>query len=132
MRICKDHWAKLRARIADLGLSHLVARDGKEAMAQMVAELEGHKDEKNHDPLMSCNWMIQSHAMKMGGLQLMMPKEDGEPRCPICEAWEHRHDGALPSDREVTLEDFENFWINGPTDSELVYCRKLGLVPNQQ
>lgn len=132
MRICKDHWLKLRNRITDLGLSHLVAKSGEEAHAQMVDELQGRDDKKNYDPLMSCNWMIVNHALEKGGLQVMMPKEDGTDRCPICEAWEHRHDSALPGDKEVTKEDFEDYWISGPTNAALAHARQLGLVPIQQ
>lgn len=132
MQICKDHWAKLRARIEELGLSHLVAQSGEDAHRQVVDELEGRKDEKAFDPLMSCNWMICNNAIRLGGIHLLMAKPDGSSLCPICEAWEHRHDGARPEDEPVTLEWFENYWITGPTDAALVHARNLGLVPVQQ
>jgi len=132
MQICKTHWQKLRDRIEALGLSHLVAKSGEEATKQMVEELEGSPDPKNYDPLMSCNWMIMSHAMELGGLQLMFADSSGAPKCPLCEAWEHRHDGMADHEPRITVEKFEEYWIDGPAAGALNYARELGLVPKQQ
>lgn len=117
MQICKEHWEKLRAAIEKRGLSHLVANSGEQAFENIISELSG--ENAPHDPLMSCNWMIHGQALERGGLYLMGQKEDGTAYCPICEAISH---GAGD----------EKFWIDGPAEAELTFCREQGLVPNVQ
>ena len=126
MRICQDHWDKLKAAIKDRGLDHLVAKSGEEAaamIAMITARLSG--DKSQYDPLVDCHWMISRKGLEEGGLYLMGQKEDGSPYCPICVALAH-----LPDD--VTLEEAVAYWIDGPANAALEHCRKLGLVPGVQ
>jgi hypothetical protein len=123
MKICQDHWGKLRAAIKERGIDHLVARTGKEAAENMKADLEGR--ERDYDPLMDCHWMITSRAVEHGGLYLMAPKEDGTEYCPICEALLHKPD-------DISVEQAEKYWIDGPADAALGLCREKGLVPGAQ
>lgn len=141
MKMCPAHWLKIRNRITELGLYHLVAKSGREAHAQMVAELEGREEKKDYDPLMSCHWMITNRALEMGGLGMMMQPPPGEGwidekgqshYCPICEAVRHRNDGKPENEPDATEEDVERFWIEGPTQAALSRARELGLVPKQQ
>jgi hypothetical protein len=71
-----------------------------------------------------------NHALELGGLSLMVLKPDGSECCPLCEAWDHRHDGR-EDEPEVTEESFERYWIIGPTDSAYHRCQELGLISKQ-
>jgi len=113
----------LRKAIEDRGLSHLVAKSGEEAFENMKAELQG-ESSGSYDLLMNCNWMICTAALKEGGLYLLSGKEDGTPYCPICEDVAHNP----PEEKE----EVETWWIDGPADSVLEYCRDEGLVPGVQ
>lgn len=77
-----------REAVDSRGMSSLVAKSGEEACAQMVAELEGEKDPKQFDPLISLNWHFSGEAIRCGGLYLMSPDPSGANDghwCPICE-----------------------------------------------
>ena len=111
MRICKSHWDKLRVAIRERGLEHLVAKSGQDAFENIKSELSGTKPD--YDPLMDCNNMIWSRGLECGGLRML-----AGDLCPICEA--------------VANGETESFWIDGPADSALQHCQKLGLVPKVQ
>jgi hypothetical protein len=123
MQICQIHWDKLRAAIKDRGIDHLGAKNAKQAYDDMEKQVLSIPSD--YDPLMSCNWMIQSKGLKMGGLYIMGQKDDGSHYCPICEAIVHK-----PDDAEVQW--VEDYWIQGPADAALEECRKLGLAPMVQ
>jgi hypothetical protein len=112
MKYCDKHWAALRAAIDERGLSHLVAADAKEVMGMMVAELEG-KPSEFVDPLMSASNMVMCRALEQGGLGAMALGEDGEERCPVCDA----------------MTRTEIAWTLGPADGALQACRDAGLIP---
>lgn len=113
MQFCTDHWDKLRAAIVSRGLDHLVAKDGKAAISNEIAKLNG--EEGKYDPLMSCHWMITNRALETGGMYLMFTKEDGTQYCPVCEA--------------VNVGGGEeSHWIDGPADAALAECKRRGLI----
>jgi hypothetical protein len=122
MKWCTEHWAQLRKAIEDLGLSHLVAKDGASAHANVVAELEAAAQgvdppQETYDPLMSSYWAISSRALQMGGLYLM----SGD-YCPLCELNKNcePHPDYQP--------DHAFHWIKGCTEAQLKYCQAQGLV----
>lgn len=121
MRICKDHWALCRQAIEDRGLSSLVARDGKEACDNAVADLEGEPDPKNErfDPLMSMNWHWYAVALQAGGLAMMGegPAENDGHLCPLCELDVHYAD-FNPAER-----------VNDVADQMAAWARGEGLIP---
>lgn len=105
MKFCQSHWDALRHRIDNRGLTHLIAKDGKVAVAQMAQQLQERDVTKDtFDPLMSAYWAIAGNVMKfldgagMNPLYLMSggdedkvdarygPKYEGRtwPRCPLC------------------------------------------------
>ena len=108
MKICQSHWDKLRARLDELGIGHLGAKSGEDAMKNIVTELEGRGAENDYDPLMDCNNMIFSQGLKVVGLGLMGQTEG----CPICES----------------VKLYEEDWINGPAQAAFAYCQAHGLV----
>lgn len=85
MKICDDHWGRLRDAIRERGIYHLVAQSGETAMRQMadVIETQG-MTLRNFDPLMAAHNMIISEALNAGGLAIMVRNDDGSERCPIC------------------------------------------------
>lgn len=112
MKYCDKHWAALRAAIDERGLSHLVSRDGKEAMEQMVAELKG-KGSEFIDPLMGAHNLVMIRSLEQGGLEAMAVDQEGNERCPVCDA--------------MTRTEFA--WTHGPADTMLEQCREAGLIP---
>ena len=114
MKICTDHWAKLRAAIHAKGMSHLGASSGEEAAERLKAELDGTATDSTFDPLMAANNMIWSRALEMGGLYLMTQKEDGTEYCPLCEVDIHGGNSAE--------------WIDGCTDFLRKSCEEKGLI----
>jgi hypothetical protein len=118
MKFCMPHWDALRKAIDDRGLTHLVAKDGATATANMAAELTGQKTAQHYDPLMDAHWMITGNALKMGGLYLMTADPDGNEYCPLCEVRKH---GGDPQE-----------WIDGCTDSILASCQERGLTAPKQ
>lgn len=122
MRICKDHWAMCRQAIEDRGMAGLVAKDGKTALDDTLADLQGEPDLKNErfDPLMSMHWHWMNNALQEGGLYLMGQTEDGSNDghyCPLCEYTKHAKgfDGSAA--------------IGLVADQMLEFARGEGLVP---
>lgn len=122
MKMCQPHWDELRKAIADRGLSHLVAKDGKVAIERVEDELRGTATDKTYDPLMDAHWMISGKALEMGGLYIMGEKHDGSQYCPLCEVDIHAKD----------IGENAQEWIKGCTDSILVHCQERKLVPSTQ
>lgn len=108
MKICQPHWDRLRAKLDELGIGHLGAKNGQDAIRNIVTELEGRGVENDYDPLMDCNNMIFAHGLRNVGLSLMC----GEDHCPICES--------------VRL--YEESWISGPAEAALEHCKTEGLI----
>ena len=128
MRICNDHWTKIRERIKALGIDHLGAQDSEQAAAEIEADIRGTAKPEDYDPLMSVNWMIVSRALDLGGLALLYANTDGTAQCPICEAWKHKDDNAPQGYPPIELDVFEHYWLDGPTDATYRECIKRGLV----
>lgn len=108
MRICQQHWDRLRAKLNELGIGHLGAKNGQDAMRNIVTELEGRGIENDYDPLMDCNNMIFAQGLRIVGLSLMAHNEG----CPICEA----------------MKLYEQDWIDGPAAAALKYCEEQKLI----
>lgn len=116
MRFCQPHWNALRGAIESRGLSHLIAANGRDAHARAVAELQGNAELSDYDPLMAAHWMIANRVLELGGLYLMTADY-----CPVCEAIKGH-------EKHMTREETEKYYIDGPADAVLQYCRENGLV----
>ena len=108
MRICQPHWDRLRAKLDELGIGHLGAKSGQDALRNIITELEGRSAENEYDPLMDCNNMICSEGLRTVGLSLMSQDE----QCPICKA----------------VKLYEQDWIDGPARAALEHCKKERLI----
>lgn len=121
MRVCKEHWKAMREAIDARGMSGLVAKDGKQAVDDMVAGLQQEPDPKNErfDPLMSLNWHWSGIAIQAGGLGMMGqgPESNDGHFCPICELASHYDD--FKPDAE----------IGNVADQMLEWARVEGLMP---
>lgn len=111
-----------RQAIENRGMSGLIAKDGKTALEDMVADFHGEPDPKHErfDPLMSMHWHWTNSAIREGGLYLMGETEDGSNDghyCPLCEYTKHAK-GFDAADA-----------IGLVADQMLDFARTNGLVP---
>lgn len=125
MKFCQPHWDKLRAAVESRGLGHLVAANGRDAHARAVAELQGHAEVDDFDPLMTAHWMIVGVVQQRVGLALFF----GDAICPVCEGIK-TNEGHVDAKlgRVYTPEEEESYWIDGPADAVLADAKRLGLV----
>ena len=125
MKMCQPHWDQLKKRIEELGLGHLGAKTGEQAVKDMDDALSDKEPTpESYDPLMSANWMIFGNAIKYGGFYLMGAKEDGSEYCPLCEVLK-----TYGKDEEGV--DMDQNWIKGCTDSIYNYCKEENLITPQ-
>lgn len=88
MNMCQDHWTRLRAKIEERGLGHLIARDGATAAAQMADQITRAEDDAtpvNFEPLLGAWAAIGSNVAKAVGpnaLYVLTGGADG-PQDPI-------------------------------------------------
>lgn len=117
MKFCQPHWDALRTAIESRGLGHLIAANGRDAAARLVAELKGNAEVDDFDPLMSAHNMIVSHAA-IGGPYIMFGDY-----CPVCEFCKH----VEPPPEGHRYATNEAYMIDGPADAALEYCRSKGI-----
>lgn len=116
MKICQEHWEKLRAAVKNKGLEHLVHKTGESAFESVVENLQGSGDEKkNFDPLMGANFAIWGQYVNDVGLAAFSNPDI----CPLCEV-------------EKSKPGLAENWIDGSTEDQLNQARKLGLVQGSQ
>jgi hypothetical protein len=79
MKICQQHWNTLRAKIEASPYAWMISSSRAEAVERAAKDIEDKLEPQNFDPLMACNIIVWTHAIKVGGLRMM--QYDG---CPIC------------------------------------------------
>ena len=156
--MCMEHWTAMRTKVEELGLSHLVASSGTEAVDRAVRELEAAQEgEKalasDFDPLMAMNWAFQGRVMETLGLGVMANREeqDGMPEnrddggfnhlCPLCVVRRdfdtHNTPTGKCSNSECNIEvkpgdkPWDKKWIDGCGDAQYQHAVELGLVKLQ-
>lgn len=124
MKFCQPHWDRLLEAIESRGLGHLIAANGREALARTVAEVEGKNDLSDYDPLMSAHWAIVSEA------QNWLAYSGGDPLslffgdvCPVCETLKTYP--PIPEGHRYASN--ESYFIDGPADAALEFCRANGI-----
>lgn len=122
MEFCTEHWDALKEAIDERGLSHLIAKDGERAVVNLQEELDSGLTIKNFDPLMSSHWAIVSNVFDAVGLDLMLPDEDGEERCPLC--FMNECHALYCEDENCEREDFDD-WIQYAADDSLEAWEQL-------
>lgn len=110
MKFCMPHWNKLKDKIEEQGMSHLISKNGHEIVERMK--------EGKFDPLMSCHNIILRNAVENGGTYLLKekPDSDDEHYCPLCELDKH---SKTPKSSE---------WIKLAVKEALEYCRENKLL----
>jgi hypothetical protein len=121
MKFCQPHWDRLKTAIESRGLGHLIAANGRDAIARMVADLEQRSELSDYDPLMSAHWKIVSVAEQYLGLSLYF----GEAICPLCEVLKVYP--PIPNGHRYASN--ESYFIDGPADAELDFAKENGLWP---
>lgn len=121
MKYCNHHWTMLRIAIDVRGLTHLVARDGAEAVKRLKSEADGTATPFTYDPLMAAHNMVIARALKLGGIGMLGTAPDGGEYCPVCEAMRGH---ASYQSAQIT----ERHYTDGPADAALAYCRESGLL----
>jgi hypothetical protein len=138
MRICQTHWDQMRAKLTELGIGHLGAKSGEQALANTEAQIErgpGFEVPNNEwDPLMSMNWNFFSRALDVIGLAAMAP----DFGCPLCHARASFDQHNTPTGRceepECTIyiapgsKPYDTDWIDGCGEVMRAEALRRGLV----
>lgn len=112
------HWEALRTAVESRGMGHLIAANGRDAAARMVAEIEGKAGADDFEPLMTAHNMIWSRALSEFGIGIM-----GD-YCPVCEFIK-----AYPPPPEGhRYKNNEEYFIDGPADAVLSIATERGLM----
>ena len=126
MRFCAFfHADELRGQVISKGMGGLIADDDGNVVERARAELAIAAPVATYDPLMVAHWAIVGKALEEGGVYLMFDRPgDGGEYCPLCEV-----EDAGVREGKVGLS---LAWMEGCTDSILVYCRQQGLLSKPQ
>jgi hypothetical protein len=120
MQFCQDHWDRLRAKIAERGLSALVPDSGEKAVANLREQLEGEPASvDNFDPLMGSMWAIVSNLMDTFGLVVLI-----DPGCPLCRANE-AHEAQCKYPGTCTFQGFD-YMLDRAADDQVDAWKRLG------
>lgn len=84
MKFCAPHWQKMRDAVRERDMERFIARSPEAAMRRLHDEMTGTAAPDDFDPLMWMNNILWSKLLELGGINLMMPNEDGSDRCPLC------------------------------------------------
>jgi hypothetical protein len=118
LKICEEHWNKLRAAIELRGLSRFVAGGAQKAV-NLLASSASFGD--TFDPLMAANFAIWNNALEAFGLNMMV--EDAP--CPLCLMDKHAAECTEPDCKKNSGLD----WIEFAADGQLEVARQKGLLP---
>ena len=119
MKFCQSHWDALKTAVESRGMGHLIAANGRDAHARMVAELEGRAEVDDFEPLMAAHNMILSHAIEWVGLGLF-----AGDLCPVCEMLKTYP--PIPEGHRYASN--ESYLIDGPADAVLEIAREAGIM----
>jgi hypothetical protein len=94
MHLCDDHNEIFVNGFKLRGLWHLKSATEEDA-AKVVAALNGAPGSEKSDitdPYLLGQFLLLQFALDMGGLYLLLPREDGSDYCPVCEYASHVKD----------------------------------------
>lgn len=121
MKICQEHWDKLRDAVDEAGMGHLRIKDDKEAFDHVVNQAAG--KEVKFDPLMMAHNVVSGHALKVFGLAIAHKHDRGTNDghwCPLCVA---KTEGDAWQNPNLDKE-----WIDGTVNGVKEYADKRGLL----
>lgn len=108
MKMCDEHYEKLKEAVRVKGMWHLVSKSGAEAVRRINSPV--------FDPLLDCCLRIYTNAVRSAGLYILEFDKEGGEYCPLCELDKYG--------KEQNSDD----WINQATDDVLYYCAKENLL----
>lgn len=120
MRMCKDHWDELKAALAARGLDRFIAKSGEEVVNRLTKEVS--TPTESFEPLMGGHNAILSNCLRIAGLDIMRPNDDGTDRCPLCYLITNCQCGR---GEECPFKTF----VVKCADEQLEYAKHLKLVP---
>lgn len=118
MKICADHWEKLRKSLDEKGLTPFISGDGRKVAEKIEHQMLGAKGPDVFDPLMGANFAIWSNALEMGGMYMMGVDASGNEYCPVCEAVKNGCHN-------------EAWWIESASVEQFLKAQELGLIPKE-
>jgi hypothetical protein len=138
MKICKEHWARLRQGVDDRGMTQLVGN-----AESAYEELQG--EPKEFNPLLHARYYIWTAGLEHLGLGVMvLDTSPGAPNdghvCPLCEARKsfdaHKSPSGRCSDPTCTVQVApgdkpwdEVLMFDQCLDPMRKYCLEQGLIP---
>lgn len=140
MKMCMDHWTRLRASIDARGLSSLIADNGEKAAANLVSELNEGRTLDNYDPLMAAHNALVGNCLEtigkgMGPGAVMHVMQAAEPpdSCPLCflnraANAQRGPDGRCMcgcGDPRVAPEDMYDEWLDRAADDQVEAWKAL-------
>lgn len=160
MKPCEKHWAAMRKKIDDLGLSQFVSGSGQEAMEREKKHLDSFlaggrgMDPKDWDPLMAMLWNFTSRVMDGLGRSrgpeaaLGLMSHDPAPgapneghHCPLCIVRQDFDAHNTPTGKcgrqgcETVVkpgdQPWDENWIDSCGEAMLEYAVESGLVRRQ-
>lgn len=99
MRMCMQHWSKIREAVSVRGMNHLVSFCGEDVLRRQCAAVLGEDasaTQQDFDPLIAINWSLAAFVMERTGPGIFCDREseDGMPEnrddqgfnhyCPLC------------------------------------------------
>ena len=119
MQFCQDHWDRLRAKIAERGLSALVPDSGEKAVAAVKERLAGAPASiDNFDPLMGAMMAILANLTDLFGPVVIL-----DPSCPLCRANQaHEEQCLYPGD--CTFEGYD-YMLDCAADDQVTLWQEI-------
>lgn len=124
MKFCMDHWNALKAAVEARGLGHLIARSGDAVAGRVSTEATQGPSKETFEPLLGAHNAILSNALRIAGLAVMMPNEDGSERCPLCFLITN-----CGCPEKGTPQCAFAKWIDHAADDMVTAAKELGAIP---
>ena len=124
MKLCSDHWTKLRAAIDARGLGSLVAEDGDTARRALVLEMTAGPSIDSFEPLIGAAIAIYHNAVQALGPVVMVDEPDGSERCPLCFLVKAHDEYCIGEGCMVPAGYFES-WIDHAADAQVEAWKAL-------
>lgn len=120
MKACQAHWDELKAALEERGLEKFIAKTGSEVATRVVGA--GGTERDNFEPLIGAYMAITNNALRVLGLSLLAPQDDGTELCPLCALID-------PCGCGRGEECHFRKYIAHAADEQVEHARQLGLLP---